>query len=92
MNAPAANPINDAYRRDGFYFPVPAMSAAEAAAYRAKLEDYERSTGGPIAGEFRSDVHLLFTWANELVHHPRILDAVEAVLGPDILCWACSFS
>ncbi len=26
-------------------------------------------------------------WADELIHHPRILDAVQHVNGPDILCW-----
>jgi hypothetical protein len=27
-------------------------------------------------------MHLLFTWADELVHHPKVLDAVEDVIGP----------
>src|SRR5271169_6894347 len=29
--------------------------------------------------------YLLFPWAAELVRHPRLLDLVEAVIGPDIL-------
>ncbi len=28
---------------------------------------------------------------NELIRHPRILDAVEDIIGPDILCWGTSF-
>jgi ectoine hydroxylase-related dioxygenase (phytanoyl-CoA dioxygenase family) len=36
-------------------------------------------------------VHLLFTWANELARHPKILDAVEDIIGPDILCWSTTF-
>jgi len=79
------------YRRDGFYFPLPVLSAAEARVYRDKLEAHERSTGGPIAGGMRHKVHLLFTWANELARHPAILDAVEDVIGPDILCWSTNF-
>jgi ectoine hydroxylase-related dioxygenase (phytanoyl-CoA dioxygenase family) len=79
------------YRRDGFYFPLPVMSAAEARGYRDRLESYERATGGPIAGNMRHKVHLLFTWANELARHPAILDAVEDVIGPDILCWSTNF-
>jgi non-haem Fe2+, alpha-ketoglutarate-dependent halogenase len=39
----------------------------------------------------RHKVHLLFTWANELARHPKILDAVEDVIGPDILCWSTTF-
>ncbi len=34
------------YRRDGFVHPVRVMDAAEAARYRARFEDYERSQGG----------------------------------------------
>src|SRR5260370_33136790 len=74
------------YRRDGFYFPVPVLSAAEARGYRDKLEAHERATGASLAGNMRHKVHLLFTWANELARHPAIRDAVEDVICPDILC------
>jgi non-haem Fe2+, alpha-ketoglutarate-dependent halogenase len=79
------------YRRDGFYFPLPVFGADEARSYRDKLEVYERSSGGPINGNMRHKVHLLFTWANQLTRHPAILDAVEDVIGPDILCWGTNF-
>lgn len=79
------------YRRDGYHFPVPVLSRAEAGAYRERLEAYERTSGGPIASAMRHKVHLLFTWANELIRHPAILDAVEDVIGPDILCWSTTF-
>lgn len=81
----------EAYRRDGYYFPVPVLSAAEARKYRAALETHEAKTGEPLQGNWRHKSHLLFTWADELVHHPRILDAVEEVIGPDILCWTTNF-
>lgn len=80
-----------AYRRDGFHFPVRAMSAAEARSYRDRLEAWERASGGPIAGNRRHKVHLLFTWADALIRHPAILDAVEDVLGPNLLCWNANF-
>lgn len=79
------------YRNDGFHFPVRVMSSEEAGAYRHRLEDHERATGGPIAGNMRHKVHLLFTWANDLARHPAILDAVEDLIGPDILCWSSTF-
>ena len=34
--------------------------------------------------------HLLFTWLDELVRASR-LDAVESLIGPDILGWASGF-
>jgi chlorinating enzyme len=33
------------------------------------------------------DTHLALRWVCDLATHPRILDAVERVLGPDILLW-----
>ena len=74
------------FRRDGCVHPIRVLSAAEAAGYRRRLETYERETGGPIHGNLRHKTHLLFTWADELVHHPQILEAVADVIGPDILC------
>jgi non-haem Fe2+, alpha-ketoglutarate-dependent halogenase len=79
------------YRRDGFYFPLDILSPEETAGYRARLESFERRSGGPISGGLRHKSHLLFPWLNELIRHPRILDAAEDVLGPDLLCWSSSF-
>jgi non-heme Fe2+,alpha-ketoglutarate-dependent halogenase len=79
------------YRRDGFHFPVPVLSTAEARSYRDRLEANERTLGGPLSGNMRQKPHLLFTWANELARHPTILDAIEDVIGPDILCWSTTF-
>ena len=75
------------FGRDGFYFPVPVLSTEEARSYRQRMEANEAKLGGPLKSNMRHKVHLLFTWANELVRHPKVLDAVEDVIGPNILCW-----
>ncbi len=80
-----------AFERDGFLFPLRAFTAAEARGYRDALEGYEAGTGDAIHSNMRHKVHLLFRWADEIVHHPRILDAVEDILGPDLLCWTTNF-
>ena len=79
------------YRDNGYHFPLDALSADEVAGFRGKLETYEADSGGPIKGEMRHRSHVLFSWIDEMVRHPGILDAVEDVLGPDILCWNTSF-
>ena len=79
------------YERDGYYFPVRILSTEEALSYRRRLEAYEAATGGPIQSNRRHKIHLLFTWANELVRHSKILDAVEDIIGPDIICWTTNF-
>ncbi|MCC7547822.1 MAG: phytanoyl-CoA dioxygenase family protein [Burkholderiales bacterium] len=80
-----------AYARDGYHFPVRAMSAEEAGRYRGKLEALERQLGSSVMKtNFRNKPHLALAWADELVRHPRILDAIEDILGPDLLCWSSS--
>jgi non-haem Fe2+, alpha-ketoglutarate-dependent halogenase len=79
------------YWEEGFVFPIRVMAKDEALAYRRHLERFEASTGGPLKGDLRHKSHLLFTWLAELVRHPRILDAVEDLYGPDLLCWSSNF-
>ena len=78
------------YRRDGFLAPITVMEPCEASTYRARFEDYEQANGGWYELSRGQKLYLLQTWVAELVRHERVLDAVEDVLGPDILCWGCS--
>jgi non-haem Fe2+, alpha-ketoglutarate-dependent halogenase len=78
------------YRELGYCAPVAALSSAEAATLRDRLERFEAGAG-VLSGRLRHKPHLVFTWLNDLVRHPRILDAVEDIIGPDILCWGTSF-
>jgi non-heme Fe2+,alpha-ketoglutarate-dependent halogenase len=79
------------YREQGYLAPLPVMSEAEAAQLRAELERIEARMGGPLRGELRHKSHLLFPFLADLVRHPRILDAVEDLYGPDLLCWTSNF-
>jgi len=81
----------DSYRREGFHFPLRAFPAEDALRFRRCLEAHEAASGKPLQGKWRVKTHLLFTWACEIVDHPAILDAVEDVIGPDILCWGSNF-
>jgi len=80
-----------AYRENGYYAPMRALSATEAAACRAHLQRHEAVTGGPLQAAYRQKAHLLFTWLADLVRDSRILDVVEAIVGPDILVWQTAF-
>jgi hypothetical protein len=79
------------YRDEGCVFPVRVISEADAAEYRAKLEEFERQTGGPLKGDLRHKSHLLFAWLAKLVRCSAILDCVEDLYGPDLLCWTTNF-
>jgi hypothetical protein len=77
----------ESYHRDGFLFPFPALDEEERAEYLAGLERYERWLGMPVPKAdlcWRTQPYALLPWYAELVRYPRILDVVEALIGPDI--------
>ena len=81
----------DRYRQTGYHSPLPVLNGAEVAACRGHLESFEASRGEPIGGSHRNKSHLLFKWIDDLMRHERILDSMEDLIGPDLLCWNTLF-
>src|SRR4051812_571481 len=81
----------DQFWRDGCVFPIRVMSEAEALEIRRKLETFEAENGGPLKGALRHKSHLLFTWLADLVRQAKVVDAIEDLYGPDLLCWTTNF-
>jgi len=79
------------YRDEGVVFPLTAMTEAEAAGYRTRLEALEAAHGTRARQILRQKSHLALTWVDALVRLPAVLDAVESLIGPDIFCWSSSF-
>jgi non-heme Fe2+,alpha-ketoglutarate-dependent halogenase len=82
------------FHYDGFLYPLPALSPAEVTTCLAGLERLETELGAAVADadvKWRSHAHAHSPWFNDLVRHPRILDAIEDVIGPDILVWTSTF-
>lgn len=78
----------DAFYRDGWLAPLRVVDEDDAQELRIRLEAEERKIGGPLNGSARQKSHLLYSWLADLVFHPTILDAVEDLYGPDLLCWS----
>jgi len=78
------------YQRDGILFPIPVLTPDETARFRAAFEEVAARLGGRPVAQALGHTHTHFRWAYDLATHPRILDAVEDVLGPDILVWTVS--
>jgi hypothetical protein len=84
-----------AYVQRGYHFPVTAFAEAQAAdlkgrflAYWRSLEDVLQPLQPRERAEYVLDTHLFLRWVHDIVAHARVLDAVEDVLGPDILVWS----
>jgi non-heme Fe2+,alpha-ketoglutarate-dependent halogenase len=78
------------YRRQGYLCPIPVLDPPEVERYRAAVDELEARLGGSPRPSDMSQPQLHFRWAYELATHPRVLDAVEAVLGPDLLVHSAS--
>ncbi|HEX3349805.1 MAG TPA: phytanoyl-CoA dioxygenase family protein [Acetobacteraceae bacterium] len=80
-----------AYERAGILFPIRVMPEAEAAELLSRLQGLEAREGGRLSKRTNQKPHLLVPWINALCRNPLILDAVESVIGPDILVWGSGF-
>ena len=73
------------YRDYGYVSPLRAFPEEAARACRTELENGERTHGLPA--DRRRKMHLYLTWVDTIVRHARVLDAVEDLIGPDILLY-----
>ena len=76
-----------AYNKEGFISPIDVMSEDEALAYAQRLQTAEAKYPSHLTGVNRNNGHLCFKFLDELAYHPRVLDAVEDLLGPHFSLW-----
>lgn len=76
------------YQETGLLFPIDVLSAEEVSDCLEGYETVAKALGGSPKAIQLSQIHLYYRWAWDLGCHPAVLDAVEAVLGPDIMLWS----
>ena len=76
----------EAYAASGFVFPLRVVSSREAGILLARMRASERALGQRLGGPGDEQPHLGLDWTHDVIRHPRILDAVEDIVGPDIAC------
>ena len=81
----------DSYWTDGFVAQLTAFDEDQAVAMVPKFNEVRDRMAGWTEAKQLLKSHLVSTWVNEVVRTPRILDAVEAILGPNILMWGATF-
>jgi len=79
------------YEADGWVSPVDLLTSEQADECRSQLEAWELLRGGSLPSHERSGAHILFPWIDQLMRADKILDAVEDLIGPNILCWNSVF-
>lgn len=73
----------ESYDRDGFLCPLRVLSPEDLSRFQAGFAELEAALGPEVRR--MGQPHLFFPWAFDLATHPRVLDAVESLLGPTIL-------
>lgn len=73
------------YEAEGYFSPLPVLSGDEVALYQAAVMDLQEFAARQPTPARIVQPHLYFRWAYELATHPLVLDAVEDVIGANIL-------
>src|SRR4029077_952525 len=98
MNAAAHSPrqLSEQQRRqferDGYLCPIRVLDDHEVERHLASYMEYgaankARLDALPPNQKYRvlSETHFVLPWVHQIVTHPRVLDAVEGLLGPNLL-------
>ena len=73
------------YNEDGFIAPINVLSENEAGEVREEIERIEKDWPDELSGLGRNYVHLISPVLDKTSHNSKILDAVESIIGKDIL-------
>ena len=75
----------DRYNSKGYISPINALSSFEAKEVRDEIEKIEKDWPGALEGINRNYIHLISPVFNKVCLNKNILDAVESIIGKNIL-------
>ena len=73
------------YEDYGFVAPIDVLTLDEANEIKTEIEKIEKRWPNELAGLGRNYVHMISPVFDKVCHNPKILDAVESIIGKDIL-------
>ena len=73
------------YNDHGYVAPINVITSEEANKIRREIEKIENNWPNELSGLGRNYVHMISPTFDELCHNSKILDAVESIIGKDIL-------
>ncbi|OWF46509.1 alpha-ketoglutarate-dependent hypophosphite dioxygenase [Mizuhopecten yessoensis] len=78
----------ESFKQNGYILKSDILTKEETECYLKGFLDYENRLGGKVTGTYRFKAHLLLPWLHDLVTHPKVVDLVCQLLGPDVVCWS----
>ena len=79
------------YNENGYIAPIDILSLEQVKIIREEIDYVEKKWPNEINGLNRNNIHYYSPIFDQIVHNSNILDVVEDIIGPNILCWASSF-
>ena len=73
------------YKNKGYVSPISALTSVEAKEIREEIEKIEKNWPGALEGINRNYIHLISPIFNKVCLNKNILDAVESIIGKNIL-------
>ena len=73
------------YKDEGFVSPIDIFSKDKAKEIRDEIETIEQRLPGELEKTGRYNAHLISPLLDEVTHNSKILDAVQSLIGRDIL-------
>ena len=73
------------YNDNGFISPIDVLTLEEAAEIKNEIEYIEKKWPNELIGLGRNNVHYVSPVFDQVCHNSKILDAVESIIGKDIL-------
>lgn len=80
----AAEEWRERYSRDGFLSPIRILDEADALVHRRRMEQAEQSFGDL---HYQGKIYTILRSPLVLATHPRVLEIVNALIGPNVLLW-----
>jgi len=84
--------VYEAYAKNGYCFPLNIFSATEADDYARRITELATSDIADSLG-YRGQInqlHVIYPFVNQMIRNPALLDAVESILGPNLMVWGVS--
>ena len=73
------------YKDNGFVAPIDVLTSEEAVEIKKEIEHIEKKWPNDLIGLGRNNVHYISPIFDKVCHNSKILDAVESIIGEDIL-------
>ena len=73
------------YKNNGYVAPIDVLSKDEALEIRNEIENIEKNWPDELEGLGRNYVHLISPVFDKVSHNTKVLDAVESIIGQNIL-------